>query len=113
MWTQVPKSHLLAVLCAPLLIMALWWSGFSRENQRGCVCVRMCVRLCACVRMCICVSLCVCSCVCLCVCVRVRGNYRGLAVPKSAVRPAAGAPGGLAFLCPENRPGRERTVGRR
>lgn len=69
MWTQVPKSHLLAVLCTPLLIMALWWSGFSRENQRGCVCVRMCVRLCACVRMCICVSLCVCSCVCVSVCV--------------------------------------------
>lgn len=110
MWTQVPKSHLLAVLCAPLLIMALWWSGFSRENQRGCVCAHVCASVCVCAHVHLCVSVCVLM--CLCVCVRVRGNYRGLAVPKSAVRPAAGAPGGLAFLCPENRPGRERTVGR-
>lgn len=68
MWTQVPKSHLLAVLCAPLLIMALWWSGFSRERTNVGVCVCVCVRVCACASVCLCVCARVSVCVSVCVC---------------------------------------------
>lgn len=89
-----------------------------------CMCLCVCVPVCACVPVCLCVCVhtSLCACMCMCACVSVCAcvvTAEAWLVPNlqcgqqlGSSWPAARAPGGPAFLSPENPPGRARAAGR-